>query len=280
MRLEIVHDNTYSYSKPVFLEPHIVRLTPHTHAGQRLIAHSMDVDPAPTGQAECVDVTGSTTTLWFDGLLEQLTIRVRSEVEMIRDNPFAFIITEPSAQRVPAGYTPELRLALATFLQRPEADPAVDAYANDISEQSGRDTLAFLSALSDKIYHGFECDVREHGDAWPASKTLALGHGACRDLAVLFMDACRAQGLAARFASGYVAVEDEPHRYLHAWPEVYLPGAGWRGYDPSNGLAVANDHVSVAFAAVPEDAAPISGTFRGTGATASVAYSIEINELS
>ncbi len=269
MRLEIVHNNSYLFSKPVFLEPHIVRLRPHTHAGQRRIDHSMVVDPAPTGQAECVDITGTTTTLWFDDLLDRLTIRVRSEVELIRDNPFAFIIAEPMAQRVPAEYRQAHQLALATFLHRPQPDPTVDAFAADIAEQSGRDTLTFLSALSDTIYHGFECDVREHGDSWPASKTLKLKHGACRDLAVLFMDACRAQGLAARFASGYVFAEDEPHRHLHAWPEVYL-------YDPSNGLAVANDHVSVALAAVPEDAAPISGTFRGTDATASLEYTISV----
>ena len=277
MRLEIFHNTTFTYSKPAFLEPHVVRLCPHTNAGQRVDTFAMNVEPAPTGQSDCVDLTGTTTTLWFDGMVETVTIGVHSVVEMIRDNPFAFIITEPTVQAVPVEYSARHRAALAVYLQRPEASAAVDAFASEVAERSGGDTLAFLSALSDTIYHDFHCDVREHGDAWPASKTLELHHGACRDLAVLFMDACRAQGLAARFVSGYVGVPDEPHRYLHAWPEVYLPGAGWRGYDPSNGLAVANDHVSVAFAAVPEDAAPISGTFRGTGVTASIEYDITIN---
>ena len=88
--------------------------------------------------------------------------------------------------------------------------------------------------------------------------------GACRDFAVLFIDACRCVGLAARFVSGYQdAYRSMGKRDLHAWAEVYLPGAGWRGYDPTRGLAVADHHVAVAAAADPQNAAPVTATYRG-----------------
>ena len=100
----------------------------------------------------------------------------------------------------------------------------------------------------------------------PPRVTLEKGQGACRDLAVLFVAACRALGFGARFVSGYHQGHSEPmRRDLHAWAEVYLPGGGWRGYDPSLGLAVADRHVAVAAGTRPDQAAPISGSFRGTG---------------
>jgi len=103
--------------------------------------------------------------------------------------------------------------------------------------------------------------------------------GACRDLAVLFMDICRSLGLAARFVSGYKYSPDTPDQHeLHAWAEVYLPGAGWRGYDPSWGLAVADHHVALAAGPAPQDAMPVTGTFRGTDVLSSLDYSVEIED--
>ena len=94
-------------------------------------------------------------------------------------------------------------------------------------------------------------------------ETVARGAGACRDLAVLFVECCRAMGLAARFVSGYAYTDDVTPAEMHAWGEVYLAGGGWRGYDPSRGLAAGDQHVTLAAAADPVDAAPVVGTFRG-----------------
>ena len=90
------------------------------------------------------------------------------------------------------------------------------------------------------------------------------GIGACRDIAMLFLAACRAQGLAGRFVSGYQARSKRPERHLHAWPEVYLPGGGWCGFDPTRGLAIADTHVAVAAAPAPAGAMPIEGRFVGS----------------
>ena len=101
--------------------------------------------------------------------------------------------------------------------------------------------------------------------------------GACRDLTVLFMECCRSLGLAARFVSGYQEGDKgTDRRYMHAWAEVYLPGGGWRGFDPTHGIAVTDRHVAVASGPTPATAAPISGTFRGTGAIARMEAALRI----
>ncbi len=119
--------------------------------------------------------------------------------------------------------------------------------------------------------------IREHGAPRPGEDTLARKEGSCRDLTLLFIEACRSLGIAARFVSGYHAgAPDQGPRYLHAWAEVYLPGAGWRGYDPSHGLAVAQQHVAIAAAATPQLAAPVSGKVRGDDFTSSLEAQIDI----
>ena len=118
--------------------------------------------------------------------------------------------------------------------------------------------------------------IRDVGAPHPAETTLRGQEGSCRDLAVLFCAACRAVGLAARFVSGYERDASlQENGDLHAWAEVYLEGAGWRGYDPSRALAVAASHVAVAASSDPLLASPISGTFRGS-ASAKMEFSISM----
>ena len=106
--------------------------------------------------------------------------------------------------------------------------------------------------------------MRSDGPPRPAAETLAAGEGSCRDLAVVFSEACRAAGVPARFVSGYeTAAASGEHAYMHAWAEAYVPGGGWRGYDPSRGLAVSTSHVAVAAAADPALASPVAGSYRG-----------------
>ena len=101
--------------------------------------------------------------------------------------------------------------------------------------------------------------------------------GACRDLAVLLIDACRSVGLATRFVSGFQQGDrEQDRRDLHAWAEVYIPGAGWRGFDPTHGLAVADRHVPLAAGAVPESASPVTGSFRGNGVSSVMETELEI----
>ncbi len=156
---------------------------------------------------------------------------------------------------------------MAAYLAIPR--DTVRAFAEPISRDAGDSVLPFLNALNSELFERFGHDIRDHGPAHPPERTLGERSGTCRDLAVLFCAACRAMRIPARFVSGYaLGAESEDRADLHAWAEVYLPGGGWRGYDPAQGLAVATSHVAVAAAADPEMAAPVSGTYRGRASAA------------
>jgi transglutaminase-like putative cysteine protease len=264
VRFEVAHLTRYTYERPVLLEPLIVRLRPRSDIFQRLVAFDLAVDPQPEGMSEMLDAEGNTLSqVWFLGLASMLTLRTTFAIETLRTNPFDYIVLDPEGLRMPMTYREADRRALAHYLQPPD-DPEVQAFAKDVLVASGGGATSFLGELCQRIASMAQ-EVRPTGDPMPAGQTLALRRGACRDMAVLFIEACRAVGVAARFVTGYeMGDPGSNERDLHAWGEVYLNGAGWRGYDPSQGLAVADRHVTVAAAADPAEAAPTLGSYRGT----------------
>jgi transglutaminase-like putative cysteine protease len=131
--------------------------------------------------------------------------------------------------------------------------------------------------LNREIYECCQQIARKQSEAQPAEETLLRKRGSSRDLAVLFMEACRYVGIAARFVNGYHDSEGEiGKRQLHSWGEVYLPGVGWHGYDPSEGLAVTDRHIALAAAGIPQFAAPVAGTFRGNAVTSELSAVVDI----
>lgn len=274
MQFSILHTIRYTYSRAVFLEPHVVRLQPRHCGTQWLREFDVQVTPQPAGIAHGLDAEGNTTTtVWFDGEHPALAISVRARGTTQRENPFDYLLL-PDQCQLPLEYDASLRAPLAPACERPvpsDAPDAVAQFAARLEQDAGGELLAFLERLNQTIYSDFESIRRDEGDPWPAAETLASSRGSCRDVAVLFVDACRSRGIAARFVSGYQEGDaEQDDRDLHAWAEVYVPGAGWRGYDPTHGLAVADRHVAVAASILPANAAPVIGSFRGTGATANM----------
>ncbi len=190
---------------------------------------------------------------------EELRVRSRFTVEMLRENPFDYVLTSESL-KLPLWYREPLCAALASYRQDGQVAESVKQYAKAEAANAQWNTLTFLSQLNRKIFETCRYATRLDGPPWPSDQTLSRLEGSCRDLAVLFCDACRVMGIASRFVSGYecssASVEDS---YMHAWAEVYLPGIGWRGYDPSRGLAVSNGHIAVAAGFDPDLASPVSG---------------------
>ena len=279
MLFHIRHRLTYAYGRPVFLEPMTLRLTPRQDACQRLLRHRLVILPTPAGQSQVLEPDGTDATVgWFVDTHQDLTIEMEALVETLRDNPFDWIITDPSVRTLPAVYTEDVAHSLTPCLANGGAQSAVAAWARGLAEEVEGDTAAFLMHLADHIHHGFAHIGRFDGDPFSPADTLLERRGACRDTAMLFVEACRALGLASRFVSGY-SMHHPPEvseHELHAWAEVYLPGAGWRGYDPSLGLAVADGHV--ALAATPDHrlAAPVTGSYRGTGASSEMRYELTV----
>lgn len=274
MHIAVVHTTEYRYSGPVYLEPHTVRLRPREDATQRLLSFTLELDPAPAGRAEILDQDGNAVThAWFAGTTSRLSVRTAFQLETLRTNPFDFLFLAGDRD-IPVQYEEKLRAPLVPYL-RAGHDPAVREFAQEIANGADWNTMAFLTALNRRLFETTRHVVRHDGAPHPPARTLAEGEGSCRDTATLFCAACRAMGIAARFVSGYErdAALRPDGGDLHAWAEVYLQGGGWRGFDPSRGLAVADTHVAVAAASDPELAAPVTGTFRGD-ATSTMTYSI------
>jgi transglutaminase-like putative cysteine protease len=235
------------------------------------VRFGLQIEPAPTGVTQTLDVDGNVVTMaWFSDIHDHMVLRATSEVETLRDNPYDFLLT-PSNQRLPIGYQRWEAAQLGPALRRTvpiHVDPAREL-AEQLREAARSEVVPFLARLTETICNRFKVIHRDQGGPWAPATTMEQRQGACRDLAVLWVDVCRAVGLAARFVSGYQEGDaEQDKRYLHAWGEVYLPGAGWRGFDPTHGLAVADRHVSVAAAAEPQHAAPVSATYRGNSVEA------------
>ena len=277
-RYEIVHETRFAYSEPVTLDQLIVRLQPRTDVHQRLVRFAVELDPLPSRHTTALDLHGNVRHwFWFERSHTQLALTTRSVVDCFCENPFDFIIVDPGVERVPATYQQPVRDATRHYRDRGEAHPAVDRLVGELLAEHEGATVPFLLGLATRIHRDVKQTVRPRGEPWSPDETLERGAGACRDTAVLFMDAARAAGLAARFVSGYAYDALDPERReLHAWAEVYLPGAGWRGFDPAVGLATANRHVAVAASPTPGYAAPTSGTFTAPPVESSLTYRVEM----
>lgn len=254
----------------------MIRLRPRSDPSQTETAGALSVVPAPVRLSSTIDAEGNVATYaWFDDLTEELRIVSQFEAETLRPNTFDFLWLE-GADRL--GFEYLERAALARFLVNGTSPLELTQQA--LSDANGG-TADFLMSLNQRIYDLVRVVIREDGDAYSPDETVSRGSGACRDLAWLFVACCREAGLAARFVSGYQAGDpDTKDRYLHAWAEVYLPGGGWRGFDPTLGLAVADQHIVIAAAATPAGAAPVSGSFRGTGATARMETKLSVEASS
>lgn len=276
MYFTIHHRTQYRYSQPVRLSPHQLRFCPRDDGAQRVIDYQLEISPTPQGRNEHIDLEGNRVTqIWFDSETENLAITLTLQVETLRRNAFDFVLN-PEAGSLPIDHAHDVICARA-YLERIQADDAVTAFAAELSLAVDRDTLRFVDRLNRQLFADFSHIHRETGTPQSPATTLQTRQGACRDLAVLFVDCCRAEGLAARFASGYQRGNlKSERRHLHAWPEVYLPGAGWRGFDPTHGEAIADTHVTVAAAAHPRETMPVSGIFSGKGATSSLDYDVRI----
>jgi transglutaminase-like putative cysteine protease len=289
---QIHHCITYTYDRPVQLAPQTVRMRPRCDLMQKLHAFDLAIDPTPIRNSDILDLDGNSIyRVWFaDTPLTQLSVTATSEVETFRDNPFDYLL-EPWAVNLPIDYPVSLYDRLQPYLAGKLSrltgtiDPAAVQLAQTVWEQTSGKIVPFLSELNQQIYQECGYKLRETGEAMPPGVTWASKSGSCRDYAMLFVEVCRAVGLAARFVSGYQEGDLESNdglegdRHLHAWAEVYLPGAGWRGYDPTHGLATANTHIALVACPTAQDTSPLSGTLKpGTTARSEMNYTLKIQQ--
>lgn len=269
MRARITHSFHYLYSAPVLLGPHRFCLKPRGHGFQKLIDFQLHISPNPDYLYPLLAASGDEILrARFSGAAEAFIVRASSLVET-ETAPLLQACLEDNEPLLPypVGHlNGDLTGSLEGWLPNGQHDPAAVDMAQEALMGSDQRALMFLQQLVEMIQDRVKYTQRHVGPAWPAGRTLKERVGSCRDLAMLMVEACRCVGLPARFVSGYHLVEPKPERYdLHAWAEVYLPGAGWRGFDPS-GMGVIDDrYITLATSSKPELTAAITGSFSGPG---------------
>ena len=283
MRAHIVHRLTYRYDAPITLGEHRLCLKPRGHGFQRLLDHSLSVLPEPCQRRELLAASGDEILrLGFLGSTDQLCFEANSRVETRPAPPLdsCFNGMEPPLPYPRGQLNQDLLGALEGWLPNGQHEPSAIDLTQEALMGSNQQTLAFLNQLIELIQDRVKYTQRHAGPAWPAGRTLRERIGSCRDLAMLMVTCCRVVGLPARFVSGYQLLDPAPEQYdLHAWAEVYLPGAGWRGFDPSAGSEVNERYVVLATSSKPELTAAVSGSFSGPANTSSdLSWSISVEE--
>jgi transglutaminase-like putative cysteine protease len=284
MRAQITHSLTYTYTKPVLLGDHRFCLMPRGHGFQRLRHFELAVSPEPSRLYPLVAASGDEILrARFLGSTECFSVQARSEVETLPTPDLDMCLQDnPPELPYPVGLlNGDLSGALRGWLPNGQHDPAAVDLAQEALMGSDQRALLFLSQLIEMIQDRVKYTQRHVGPAWPAGRTLKERVGSCRDLAMLMIECCRCVGLAARFVSGYHLVQPKPKAYdLHAWAEVYLPGAGWRGFDPSGRGPIDDRYIVLATSSRPPLTAAVTGSFSGPpGVESDLEWSITAEEL-
>lgn len=266
-RYKILHRTYYNFSAVVQLQPHTLRLRPREGHELRIESSSLDITPPATLRWHRDAEDNSVAIATFDTPASQLVIESEAIIQQFNEAPLDFLVAD-YAMNYPFAYTPEDRVLLSPYMNgvAPAAnDPLVEWVANVWRPGEAIQTYALLQRLCTRIHQTLTYQLREEPGVQCAAETLSRGSGSCRDSASLFMQAARHLGLASRFVSGYLHAppSDKNFGATHAWAEVFLPGAGWKGFDPSTGEIVGSSHIAVAVARLPESVPPVSGAFVG-----------------
>jgi transglutaminase-like putative cysteine protease len=266
--LKIVHTTTYQYSEIVTLQPHKLLLRPRE--GHDIRIESSELEIAPSNKVKWQrDVYGNSVSMvHFFEPTDRLSVSSGIILKHYEDQPLDFLVMD-YAVNFPFQYDPQERIDLGPYVLPlfVKDHPALQEWLTRFW-QPGQvmETYVLLDQINNAIAQEFNYRMREEPGVQTPAETLVKQGGSCRDYATLFIETCRYLGLAARFVSGYLysPATVQGNGSTHAWSEVYLPGAGWKGFDSTSGQVTGHDHIAVAVHRHPEAIPPVSGTFLAT----------------
>jgi len=267
VKICIKHRTTYNYSQSVSFGQHKILIRPREGHDLHIESSILEIRPAHAIHW-MRDVNGnSIARVDFTEPSKQLMIYSELTLQHYDANPFDFILEE-TARNYPFVYEPDTQPELAPFMHiiYPKDTAGLKEWLTRFWKPGDKiETLSLLQRLNQHIHDTFQYQRRDEPGVQTPAETLQKNSGSCRDFATLLLEACRCWGLAARFVSGYMQCEstEAGGASTHAWAEIYLPGAGWKGFDPTSGLMTGAQHVTVAVSRDPEKAAPVSGSFVG-----------------
>lgn len=264
MKLGIRYQTEYSYDEPVGFSPHEIRLFPKGGRFVRVRRFAFKTQPEAAARFS-QDVFDNTVALCiFSEGAPRLHFDLAIDVELEKRDPFHFLL-ENDAVDLPFTYEPSLRPVLEPYRMRRSPGELKIAGWTAPTKEHPCSTVGTLVELNKALHASIGYERREEGAAREPAATLRIGRGACRDVAVLMAEVLREMGLAARLASGYLRETEAKTRRaegsLHAWTEVFLPGAGWIGLDATNGVLCNHNFITAAVGLTPADVTPISGSY-------------------
>ncbi|MEQ5807288.1 transglutaminase family protein [Alteromonas sp. NFXS44] len=282
-RFRVNHQTTYNFIHEVELSAHTLRLRPREGHDQHIESSVLNITPATTLKWYRDTENNSVAIARFSGSTRQLSIVSDSVVQKFDLSPQDFLL-ENYAVNYPFYYEPEDRISLSPYLQDSkliDCSVLTRWVAKVRAPVQPVQTFELLLLLNQHIYTTISYEKRDEEGVQSSLTTVTKSKGSCRDLANLFIDTARNLGFAARFVSGYVYTKDSPvlPGTTHAWAEVFIPGAGWKGFDPTHGSLAGANHIAVAVSRLPELVPPISGAFRGQ-ADASLKVEVWVTEIS
>jgi transglutaminase-like putative cysteine protease len=281
-RLRIQHLTEYLFPIPVTLNQHRLLLRPREGHDVRIESSRLNIIPAHNIKWQRDVFDNSLAVVSFLESTDKLTITSEVVIQHYDQAPFDFMV-EDYAVNYPFAYALGEQVDLAAF-QRPvfcNDQAMVNVWLQQL-ELYGMQTFGLLMKMNQAISGQFRYQMREEPGVQSPAQTLSQRSGSCRDYATLFIEACRFLGLASRFVSGYLhaPATEAGNATTHAWVEVYLPGTGWKGFDPTAGEVTGNRHIAVAVARDPEAVPPVSGSYTSTGAAKPIMLvNVQVNLL-
>lgn len=263
-RFKIFHETSYSYQNAVSLGAHKLMVRPRDGHDIRIESSKLTISPNALVSWHRDELDNSVAVATFDST-QTTSLTIVSEVTVAHYLSLPDVVPiYPEVSRFPFDYSDAEQKALAAYLEYEAQGDEFDSWVDAIAAEY-RDTIHLLKSLSEKIFTQCSYEMREEPGVQSPAHTLEALRGSCRDYAWLFVTAARKLGFASRFVSGYFhtagTVLEDGH--THAWAEVFLPGAGWTGFDPTCNRLTAENHIPVAVALLPEDIPPVSGHFVG-----------------
>ena len=267
MKIKYIHNLEYSYEELVQLGEHRLCIKPRSHGFQKLINFNLNISPNPKILYPLLAASGEEINrITFEGYTDSLSIKAISEVETFKhpcilDGVKERDLTLPFCRSI---INRDLQGALEGWMPNGQHDPSAVELAQESLAGSSNNALSFTFQLIEIIQDRVKYTKRHTGPAWPASRTLRERVGSCRDLAMLMVESCRSVGIPSRFVSGYHFEDPLPKEFeLHAWAELYIPGAGWRGFDPSGKGLIDERYLTLVSSSKSNLTAVITGNFRG-----------------
>lgn len=266
-RIRIQHLTEYTFSVPVTFNQHRLLIRPREGHDVRIESSKLVISPAYNIKWQRDVFDNSLAVVSFNEPGDKLTIASEVVIQHYEQAPFDFML-EDYAISYPFNYADSERTDLLAYQQLVflNDQSAINHWLNQFN-YLGMNTFSLLMMLNQTISNQFRYQMREEPGVQTPAYTLEHQSGSCRDYATLLIEACRCLGLASRFVSGYLhaPATEAGHASTHAWVEVYLPGTGWKGFDPTSGEVTSSQHIAVAVARNPEAVPPISGSFIGSG---------------